>query len=150
MAIEIERKFLVKGEFRHLAVKEMRIIQTYLTIDPDKSIRLRIVGKTAFLTIKSRMDKQSIARCEWEFPIPLTDAEEITKVCIPGKIIKTRYLIPSGKHTYEVDVFHDKNEGLIIAEIELSSENEKFEIPEWLGEEVTGRPEYYNANLIKQ
>jgi adenylate cyclase len=69
-------------------------------------------------------------------------------VCLPGKIIKTRYLIPSGKHTFEVDVFHDKNKGLIIAEIELSSEDEPFEKPDWLGEEVTGKPEYYNSNLI--
>jgi len=71
------------------------------------------------------------------------------KICLAGKIVKTRYLIPAGKHTFEVDVFHDKNEGLVIAEIELSSDDEKFEIPEWLGEEVTGNPAYYNANLIK-
>ena len=149
MAIEIERKFLVTGEFRHQAIKEIRIIQTYLTIDPFKSIRLRIAGKKAFLTVKSRKDEQSISRHEWEFPIPLSDAEEMIKVCLPGRIVKTRYLVPSGKHTFEVDVFHDKNEGLIIAEVELSSEDEYFQRPGWLGGEVTGRPEYYNANLIK-
>ena len=149
MATEIERKFLVAGEFRHLAVKEIMIIQAYLSIDPVKSIRLRITGEMAFITVKSRIGEQLITRNEWEFPIPLSDAEEMIKVCLPGRIVKTRYLVPSGKHTFEVDVFHDKNEGLIIAEIELSYENEHFEKPAWLGEEVTGRSEYYNANLIK-
>ena len=71
------------------------------------------------------------------------------KICLPGKVDKTRYKIPSGKHLFEVDVFHDKNEGLVIAEIELASESERFEKPAWLGEEVTGKPGYYNANLIK-
>ena len=149
MATETERKFLVKGEFRHLAFKEIRIIQSYLLIDPDKTIRLRIADDKAFLTIKSGISKESIARSEWEFPIPFSDANEMMHVCLPGKIVKTRYLIPSGNHTFEVDVFHDKNEGLIIAEIELSSEDEHYEKPDWLGEEVTGKPEYYNANLIK-
>lgn len=149
MATEIERKFLVTGEFRHLAVKEIMIIQTYLTIDPVKSIRLRIAGDMAFITVKSRIGEQVIVRNEWEFPIPLSDAEEMIKICLPGRIVKTRYLVPFGKNTFEVDVFHDKNEGLIIAEIELFNENEQFERPDWLGEEVTGRSEYYNANLIK-
>lgn len=149
MATETERKFLVKSEFRHLAIKEISITQSYLSIDPDKTIRLRIAGDRAFLTIKSRINKESITRSEWEFPIPLADANDMMDVCLPGKIVKTRYLIPSDKHTFEVDVFHDKNEGLIIAEIELSSEDEQFEKPDWLGMEVTGNPEYYNANLIK-
>jgi CYTH domain-containing protein len=113
MAIEIERKFLVKGEFRHLAVKEIKMLQTYLTIDP------------------------------------VEDAKEMMSICLPGKIVKSRFLIPAGKHTWEVDVFHDKNEGLVIAEIELKSEDESFEKPEWLGDEVTGKREYYNAYLIK-
>jgi adenylate cyclase len=149
MAIETERKFLVKGEFRHLAVEEIRITQTYLSIDQDKTIRIRIANYKAFITIKGRSIGNSISRSEWEFQIPLSDATEMMKLCLNGKIDKTRYLIPAGKHTFEVDVFHDKNEGLIIAEIELSSDDERFEIPEWLGEEVTGNPAYYNANLIK-
>ena len=149
MAIETERKFLVKGEFIHLTVREIKIIQYYLSIDPEKTIRLRIADDMAFLCIKSRVNDHSIARNEWEFSIPLKDAIEMINVCLPGKIIKTRYLIPSGKHTFEIDVFHDKNEGLIIAEIELFSEDEPFDKPEWLGAEVTGKPEYYNANLIK-
>ena len=149
MAIETERKFLVKGEFRHLAVEDIRITQTYLSIDQDKTIRIRIANNKAFITTKGRSTGNSISRSEWEFQIPISDATEMMKLCINGKIIKTRYLIPVGKHTFEVDVFHDKNEGLIIAEIELSSDDERFEIPDWLGEEVTGNPAYYNANLIK-
>jgi adenylate cyclase len=149
MAIETERKFLVKSEFRHLAVKEIKITQSYLSIDPDKTIRLRIADTNAFLTIKSRLLRESIARNEWEFPIPMSDAIEMVGICLPGKIVKTRYLIPSGRHTFQVDVFHDKNEGLVIAEIELSSEDEQFEIPDWLGEEVSGKPEYNNSYLIK-
>ncbi len=149
MATETERKFLVKSKFRHLAIREIKIVQTYLTIDPEKTIRLRTADDKAFITIKNRPSGKSISRGEWEFPIPLEDAIEMMSLCLPGKIVKSRFLIPSGRHTWEVDVFHDKNEGLVIAEIELSEEEEHFEKPEWLGEEVTGKPEYYNANLIK-
>lgn len=149
MAKEIERKFLVKGDFIQRATGNISIVQRYLAKDNDKSVRLRIANDKAFITIKSKLDSRSISRNEWEFPIPLTDAGEMMDICLPGKIIKTRFLVPSGKHTIEVDVFHGKNEGLIIAEIELSDENEYFEKPEWLGEEVTGRAEYYNVNLIK-
>ena len=149
MAFEIERKFLVKGSFQHLAIKNVRIRQSYLSIDHKRTVRLRIAGEKAVLTIKSNTPADSFSRMEWEFEIPPGDAEEIMKICIPGKIDKTRYYIPFGKHTYEVDVFHDKNEGLVMAEIELLSESEVFEKPEWLGEEVTGNPAYYNANLIK-
>lgn len=149
MATETERKFLVKGEFRHFAVKEIKITQAYLSIDPAKTIRIRTADDKAFITIKNRPVGKSISRGEWEFQIPLSDAKEMMSLCLPGKIVKTRYHIPSGKHIYEVDVFHDKNEGLVIAEIELTSEDELFEKPDWLGDEVTGRAEYYNANLIK-
>jgi adenylate cyclase len=149
MATEIERKFLVKGEFRHLAVREIKIIQAYLVLDQSKTIRIRIADNEAYLTIKTRPEKNSISRNEWEFKIPVKDAEEMIKVCVPGRISKTRYIVPSGKHQIEVDVFHEKNEGLVIAEIELSSEEEEYLKPDWLGVEVTGYPQYYNANLIK-
>lgn len=149
MAVETERKFLVKGEFKHLAIKSTEILQTYLTIDRIKTIRLRIAGDKAFLTIKSRPHPDSISRNEWEFEISVRDAREMMVLCLPGKVVKTRYLIPNGNHTFEVDEFHDKNEGLVIAELELSSESDYFEKPCWLGEEVTGKPEYYSANLIK-
>jgi adenylate cyclase len=149
MAIETERKFLVKGEFRHLAVKKIEIIQSYLTAAPDKTIRLRITDKKAFLTVKTKAKANSISRNEWEVEIPVKDAWEMMEICLPGKVVKTRYHVPSGKHTFEVDVFHEKNEGLIVAEIELGSEDEYFERPEWLGEEVTGNPVYFNSNLTK-
>jgi adenylate cyclase len=149
MATETERKFLVKGKFRHLAVKEINIIQSYLSIDPDKTIRLRIADEKAFLTIKGRPLKNTITRNEWEVQVPVTDALEMMPLCLPGRIVKTRYLVPSGRHVFEVDIFHEKNEGLIVAEIELISEDEQFAQPDWLGEEVTGNPQYYNSNLIK-
>ena len=149
MGKEIERKFLVKGPFRHLAVREINVIQTYLSIDEQKVIRLRIADEKAYLTIKGRAVENSISHGEWEFQIPVQDCLEMMKVCLPGKIVKTRYLVPEGQHIFEVDIFHDKNEGLIIAELELQSETEQFVRPSWLGDEVTGSPEYYNASLIK-
>jgi len=149
MATETERKFLVRGEFRHLAIKKVNILQAYLSTDPGKTIRVRIAGRRAFMTIKGKPQDNSITRSEWEIPMPVSYAREIMKVCLPGKIEKTRYMVPAGNHVFEVDVFHDRNEGLVIAEIELSSENEEFEKPEWLGKEVTEKPEYYNVNLIK-
>ena len=149
MAIETERKFLVKGEFKYLAVKKIEIIQAYLSATPDKTIRLRITGEKAFLTVKTKAKLNSISRNEWEVEIPGKDAMEMMDICIPGRVVKTRYLVPAGKHTIEVDVFHEKNEGLVVAEIELSTEDELFEKPEWLGEEVTGNPMYFNSNLIK-
>ena len=149
MATETERKFLVKGEFRHLAVREIKMIQSYLSIDSNKTIRLRIADDKAYLTIKSRPEPNSITRNEWEVQIPVRDAEEMMGICLPGEVVKTRYLVLSGKHTFEIDVFHEKNEGLVVAEIELTSEDEHFDKPEWLGEEVTGQPQYYKANLRK-
>jgi len=149
MAKETERKFLVRGEFRHLATRKISITQVYLLKDPQKTIRIRIADNIAFLTIKTPLTTQSIARDEWEFQIPVQDASDLMKISLPGRIVKTRYLVPFGKHTFEIDVFHDKNEGLVIAEIELSEEEEQFDIPDWLGAEVTGNPAYYNSNLAK-
>jgi adenylate cyclase len=148
MAIETERKFLVRKDFKHLAVKKVRIRQAYFTIDPGRIIRLRITAEKGIITFKSSVLPESFSRSEWEFEIPLKEAEEMIKICLPGIIDKTRYYVPSGKHTFEIDVFHAKNEGLVIAEIELKSESEEFERPDWLGEEVTGNPKYYNSNLI--
>lgn len=148
MAKEIERKFLVRGEFRHLSVKELKITQGYLSVDPARIIRLRVCDKRAILSVKAPLGNSGFSRHEWEFEIPLSEASEILKVCLPEIIYKTRYLVPFSSHTYEVDIFHGRNEGLIIAELELTSEDEVFEKPEWLGEEVTGKPEYYNSNLI--
>jgi len=148
MATEIERKFLVKGEFKKYSVKKLEITQGYLSVDPARTIRLRICNNKAVLSVKAPSVKSVFSRHEWEFEIPFTEASEILKVCLPEIIYKTRYLVPVSNHTYEVDIFHGRNEGLIIAELELTSEDEVFERPEWLGEEVTGKPEYYNSNLI--
>lgn len=147
MAEEIERKFLVKGKFAHLSVKEQNITQAYLSVDPERIIRVRVSNGRGLLSVKSGI-RSDFTRNEWEFEIPLKTAAEILELCLPGRIDKTRYIVPHQNHTWEVDVFHGKNEGLVIAEIELSSEREEFEKPEWLGEEVTGKPEYYNSNLI--
>lgn len=149
MAVETERKFLVRSEFRHLAERKAEITQVYLASDKDKTVRLRIADDQAFLTIKGKSDAGGLSRAEWEFEIPITDALDIIPLSLPGKIVKTRYYIPSGKHVFEVDEFHDKNKGLIIAELEISDKNEYFEKPSWLGEEVTGKAEYYNSNLRK-
>jgi CYTH domain-containing protein len=149
MAIETERKFLVSGEFRSQAVKHYRITQTYLPAGGGLTIRLRITEDKAALTIKSQVNSNLLSRKEWNIDIPLSDALEMRKICKPGIVEKTRYLVPAGTHVYEVDVFHGKNEGLIIAEIELSAEDESFIKPVWLGEEVTGNPAYYSSNLIK-
>ncbi|HEX2969763.1 MAG TPA: CYTH domain-containing protein [Bacteroidales bacterium] len=148
MATETERKFLVKGDFIEYATKSINIVQAYLFIDPLKTVRIRVADENAYITIKSKAKEGQISRGEWEFRIPVEDAHELIDLCLPGRIIKTRYHVPSGEHLFEVDVFHGKNEGLIIAEIELDSADETFIRPEWLGEEVTGNPAYYNSMLI--
>jgi len=149
MAIETERKFLVKGEFRDHAVEKYSIKQAYLVADKPLTIRIRITEENAVLTIKSIAGNSLLSRNEWNLDIPVSDAAGIMQICLPGIVEKTRYLVPAGKHCYEVDEFHDKNEGLVIAEIELSSGDESFIRPDWLGEEVTGNPAYYSSNLIK-
>lgn len=149
MAVETERKFLVIGEFRHLAVSRKEIVQAYLSTDQLRTVRLRLEDHKAFITIKGVIEGKLVSRSEWEIPVSYKNALEILDICLPGRVIKTRYIVPSGNHKFEVDVFHEKNEGLIMAEIELSEEDEYFIKPEWLGEEVTGNPAYFNSSLIK-
>jgi len=149
MAKEIERKFLVSGEFRHLAINKTEIIQGYLSVDPERIVRIRTFGIRSVITIKSPAENAKFARNEWEIEIPFSLAQEILGICLPGRIYKTRYIVPYRDHNFEVDEFHGKNDGLIIAEIELADEDELFDKPDWLGEEVTGRPEFNNSNLIK-
>ena len=154
---EIERKFLVKSDaFIAQATTSYEIMQGYLCKDPEKTIRVRIRDARAFLTIKSSLLRDGIAKFEWEKEIDLADAKELMKICLPGAISKTRYIIKAkGQRTkdkgdslkWEVDVFHGRLEGRVLAEIELSNEDEAFERPDWLGEEVTGQPQYYNANM---
>lgn len=149
MAQEIERKFLVKGEFKSLATKSTRITQGYLSSIPERTVRVRIKGDKGFITIKGIGDKSGASRYEWEKEIPVNEVEELLKICEPGVIDKTRYLVPIGNHIYEVDEFYGDNEGLTVAEVELSEIEEAFKKPEWLGEEVTGDVKYYNSMLMK-
>lgn len=149
MATEIERKFLVKGDFGKYVTSSQRIVQGYICSQPGRTVRVRIRGEKGFLTIKGASDEKGLSRHEFEYEIPLADGEELLKLCEPGTIDKIRNLIPVGRHTWEVDVFHGDNEGLILAEIELAEENEPFERPEWLGREVSGDRRYYNSMLTK-
>lgn len=147
---EIERKFLVKSnDFKEEASKKTLFIQAYLNTDPERTIRIRITDDKAFMTIKGISSKNGLSRFEWEKEIPLDDAEELLKICEPGKIEKYRYHINYGDHVYEVDEFLEDNQGLVLAEVELQHEEEEFKKPDWLGKEVTGNLDYYNSNLIR-
>ena len=149
MAQEIERKFLVAGEYKNLATKSTRITQGYLNSSPERTVRVRIKGDKGFITIKGMGSDSGASRYEWEKEIPVAEVDELLKICEPGVIDKTRYLVPAGKHTFEVDEFYGDNEGLTVAEVELASENEAFEKPAFLGQEVTGDVKYYNSMLMK-
>ncbi len=150
MAQEIERKFLVKGDFKPDAIKNTRIIQGYLSSVPERTVRVRVKGDKGFLTVKGIGNASGASRYEWEREIPVKEAGELLEICEPGVIDKIRYLVKSGDHTFEVDEFFGENQGLIIAEVELDSENESFQKPDWLGEEVTGYTKYYNSMLMKK
>lgn len=149
MAQEIERKFLVKGEFKKFAAKQTRITQGYLSSIPERTVRVRVKGDKGFITIKGIGNAGGASRYEWEKEIPIAEVNELLKICEPGVIDKTRYNVPIGKFTFEVDEFYGENEGLVVAEVELKSESDVFEKPEWLGSEVTGDVKYYNSMLMK-
>ena len=149
MPQEIERKFLVKGDFRKFAIKQIKIKQGYLSSEQERTVRIRIKDDKGYLTIKGIPNVSGISRYEWEKEISLNEAEDLLTLCGSGLIDKTRFLIPAGEFTFEVDEFHGDNQGLVVAEIELKSETDKFPKPEWLGEEVTGDLRYYNSVLIK-
>lgn len=148
MAFEIERKFLVNGEYKSHATKQFNIKQGYLTSNSATIVRVRTKDNNAFITIKSGTVGE-FSRHEWEYEIPYADALEMLKECTGSIIDKTRSLVPLGNHVYEVDEFYGDNEGLVVAEIELQSEDESFEKPEWLGKEVTSDPRYFNAYLAE-
>ena len=147
--IEIERKFLVKGDFLSHATRKEKIIQAYICNTPEKVVRVRIKGERAYIAIKGPSNKNGFSRCEFEYEIPVVDAEEMLKLCESGFIEKTRYYVAYENHTFEIDVFSGENEGLVLAELELESENEEFAKPDWVGEEVTGDIRYYNAYLVQ-
>ena len=147
MSFEIEHKYLVRKDLWYALQKPagVDIMQGYLVADPQKTIRIRTAGLEAFLTIKGPSENAS--RSEFEYSIPISDAEELLKLSTTPLIEKVRYRIGFAGKTWEVDEFFGKNEGLILAEIELTSADEKYEIPAWVGEEVTSDHRYYNAYL---
>lgn len=146
MSFEIERKFLVVGEFKSKAYASSRIRQGYIA-SGRCTVRIRIRDDKGFLTIKGPSDAAGISRYEFETEVPLSDAEDLMALCEPGRIDKTRYLVRAGSHVFEVDEFYGDNEGLVIAEVELSDEQEAFEKPDFIGREVTGDRRYYNSHL---
>lgn len=147
MAQEIERKFLVKGSFKEAAFDALRITQGYLSTAPGRSVRVRLRGEQGFLTIKGPSLDGGLSRFEWEKEIGADDVRELLPLCEPGIIDKTRWLVKSGEHTFEVDEFHGDNAGLVVAEVELHNENEAYQKPRFIGQEVTGDRRYYNAQL---
>jgi len=146
--IEIERKFLVNSDaFKKDALRKNHIAQGYLNSAPERTVRVRIKGDTGYLTIKGKSNETGLSRFEWEKEIPLADAKALLLLCEKGIIEKNRYEVPVGKHLFEVDEFFGENEGLLLAEVELQSESEFFEKPDWLGDEVTQDQRYYNSYI---
>ncbi|MCD8093143.1 MAG: CYTH domain-containing protein [Bacteroides sp.] len=150
MPQEIERKFLVTGEYKSQAYAQSHIVQGYICSARGRTVRIRIRDNRGYLTIKGAADAAGISRYEWEKEIPLDEARELMKLCEPGVIDKTRYLVHSGRHTFEVDEFYGENAGLTVAEVELASVDEPFEKPAFIGQEVTGDVRYYNSQLMKR
>lgn len=149
MGLEIERKFLVKSDFKQFAYKKEHIAQGYLSSVPERTVRIRIKGEKGYITIKGIGNQSGMARYEWEKEIALNEAKELIELCESGIIGKTRYYIKNGELTFEVDEFAGLNQGLVMAEIELPNEDTPFTRPEWLGEEVTNDKRYYNSYLSK-
>ena len=150
MAQEIERKFLIKNNaYKAKSINKTKITQGFLSTVPERTVRIRIKGNKGFLTVKGIGNKSGTSRYEFEKEISVDDAQDLMAICEPGVIDKTRYNVKSGDHTFEIDEFYGDNDGLIVAEVELSSEDEVFEKPEWLGVEVTGEVKYYNSMLMK-
>lgn len=149
--VEIERKFLVTDESYKLQATACYVIkQGYLSRVPERVVRVRIKGDKGFITIKGKSTDSGLSRFEWEHEITIAEAESLLKLCESGIIDKCRYIVPFGNHNFEVDEFHGELEGRTHAEIELTSEDESFERPSWLGEEVTGNPAYYNSAMLKR
>ena len=149
MNIETEKKFLVLDDgYKAQAVESHRIRQGYIAHDMGRSVRVRICDGKGILTVKGAFIGLG-SRPEWEKELSLQEAEDLFLLCKPGCVDKTRWIVPAGERFFEVDEFHGENEGLVLAEIELASEDEPFERPSWLGEEVTGNQRYYNGYLAR-
>ena len=148
---EIERKFLViSNSFLSESTTSYRIVQGYLNTDPERTVRIRIKGTKGYITIKGKGNASGTTRFEWEKEIPLSEAQSLLELCEKPIIDKIRYNVPVANHVFEVDVFAANNEGLVIAEVELSHEQQPYTRPDWLGKEVTGEVKYYNSQLSKK
>ena len=148
MNVEIERKFLVVDDsYKQLSYAHSHIMQGYICSERGKTVRIRIRDNQAFLTIKGPSIDGGLSRSEFEYEIPLEDAKQLMTLCEPGIIDKTRWLVKSGEHIFEVDEFHGSNEGLVMAEVELKTATEMPRIPHFIGKEVTGDRRYYNSQL---
>lgn len=151
MAIEIERKFLIKNtSYKSESFKVSCIKQGFLNSNKNRVIRIRIIDDKGWITVKGVSSNDGTSRFEWEKEISLNDAALLLNLCEETVIEKNRHFVKSGTHLFEVDEFMGVNNGLVIAEIELNSVNEKYIKPEWLGEEVTGITKYYNSELSKK
>lgn len=148
MATEIERKFLVRGDAWRDGASGTPFRQGYLTTGRMRSVRVRVEGGRAKLTIKG--PSRGASRAEYEYAIPLHDAEELLELCARPLIRKIRYRVPHDGLVWEVDEFEGQNEGLVLAEVELKDESQRISVPDWVGEEVTDDPRYYNANLVRR
>ncbi len=149
MPQEIERKFLVAGDYKPQAYAHSRIVQGYICSAHGRTVRVRLRDGRGYLTIKGAANASGTSRYEWEKEIDPEEARDLLKLCEPGIIDKTRYLVRSGRHVFEVDEFYGENEGLVVAEVELASEDEPFVKPAFIGREVTGDARYYNSQLRK-
>ena len=148
MALEIERKFLVLDDsYKHEAFSSSHIQQGYICSDRGRTVRIRIRDEHAFITIKGPSLDGGLSRYEFEQEIPLDDARKLMTLCEPGVIDKTRWLVRSGEHTFEVDEFHGDNAPLVMAEVELKTRSEEPKMPHFIGKEVTGDRRYYNSQL---
>ncbi|MBE6247906.1 MAG: CYTH domain-containing protein [Prevotella sp.] len=148
MMTEIERKFLVLDDsYKSLSYAHSHIMQGYICSERGRTVRVRIRDARAYITIKGPSTDNGLTRYEFEQEIPLVDAEQLMQLCEPGIIDKTRWLVKSGDHTFEVDEFHGENDGLIVAEVELRDATDVVEIPHFIGKEVTGDRRYYNSQL---
>lgn len=146
--IEIERKYTVKDtDFLSENYKSEKIVQGYLSTDPDRVVRVRVKGDKGFITIKGKSSSSGISRLEWEKEISVTEVMDLIPLCLPGVINKTRYIVPYKNQKFEVDIFYGENEGLVIAELELKTEDQPIELPSWIATEVTHDARYYNAYL---
>lgn len=147
MSLEIERKFLVQGDYKSLATSHSKFVQGYLCSNSGRTVRVRLCDRRGFLTIKGPSYNNGLSRFEFEKEITYDEALALMQLCEPGIVGKYRWLVPWKGHTYEVDEFLGENEGLVVAELELDSEDEPFDKPPFLGEEVTGDRRYYNSCL---